>query len=95
MITVTYTCDKCKEQIGKREEMWTAYCGAAPHNGTIQREVLYIPVERKIEVCRPCLDGMGLSPEKRKYTAPANPPTLEDLITEIASEAAIMTVNNR
>jgi len=85
MVKTIYTCDKCGKTVDHpKEQMWTL--------GVVVREGFHgsfydcKPGETDIQVCRPCLELLGIhrSPDiKPGGIALPPPPSLEDLIREI------------
>jgi hypothetical protein len=82
-IKTTYTCDRCKTVQDTITQFWTI--AVVVKEGTMS-SWSEPDQKRKMDVCRSCLELLGF------YRAPScpapplpPPPTLEDLIREIAS----------
>jgi len=77
-ITTIYKCDKCGNEQDNGKQFW--------HVGiTIFTQYISKYTEQEIDVCRPCLESLGINvPEEKAQTLPP-PPTVEDLIREIIS----------
>ena len=79
-IKTIYTCDKCGNEQATQEQFWTvgvtANCGLNAHK--------YFVAGMSMQVCRPCLESLGIYAQKREDEPDApKPPTLEELIIEI------------
>lgn len=79
MIRTIYKCDKCGNEQGESEQLWTV--GITASTVYCSTTIPY----RKIEVCRPCLESFGICVTKKKDVEPPKPPTVEELIREIIS----------
>jgi len=84
MIKVTYCCDRCKAEQDKPEQFWeigiiTKSAGAGwPYSTPTQ----------KIQLCRLCIEYFGIVPYvKTPVEQQVPPPTLEDMIVEIVTNA--------
>lgn len=96
-ICVIRTCDKCKASDGGHAPELELYRLKLTLTCT---KSTYAPpsLESRVEMpvwCRACLVGSGIWEAKAEVPAAANPPALEDVIREIAGEAAIEAVQNR
>ena len=99
MITTTYTCDRCKAEQTTKQQFWTVGVVAITRDRSLPDPryagyVEWAPVG-SMQVCRPCLDALGVQ-MKREAVRPGTPPqpTLEEVIAEIATEAAIRAVQS-
>lgn len=77
------TCDLCKGTINNDAQTWNvciyARCGYKPHVSSV-----YESPELALEICRPCLDRLGIQVGYRKPEDIVQPiPTIEDVIREL------------
>lgn len=95
-IATKYICDKCGVSQDSNDDMWTVIVGIV---STRQVQIRGLPYARnqapdkKADWCRRCcagaeLAGIKLGPKDLPLAEPAKAPTLEELICEIAAEAA-------
>lgn len=80
--TTIYTCDSCKTQEKARGELWTVRVYATHSMG--YRSDYDAPV-KEIDVCRPCLEKLGIHDHRKlaeKAAAPA-PETAEELVRRL------------
>ncbi len=90
-ITTRYTCDKCGTGQPTAEQFWSV--GVVVEHGGEIIQYRMRTCEKQMHVCRPCLQLLGFYRESGP-TPPAlpAPPTLEELIREIArSQVSEMT----
>ncbi len=94
MIRTTYTCDRCGEESDKSVYLHNVVVGiraAYPHYGG---HVMAVGNSKRralsVEWCEPCCNkaGIGFPPKPEDDEKPPEPPTLEELIREIAAEKA-------
>ena len=85
-----YICDKCKkEQEGTVNQMWKAAVIIKPYNHKYTDNEFIGSSPHVMELCRQCAIDFGLIEVKREKTEDApKPPSLEDMIYEIAHAAA-------
>lgn len=93
-IEVIHKCDRCKEVIPDANNSFKAInqfwevgivtlCKSNT-SGSLNMVNRHLPSNVKIEVCRPCLESIGMLPkEVPKGEKPIVPPTLEERIIEI------------
>ena len=85
-VKTIYTCERCKKEQDTPQQFWVvgavAYTiGSGPHN------YIQPPEQHRLQVCRPCLEILGI--HRRKKKAPevqTEPPTIEELIRELVKE---------
>lgn len=82
------TCDLCNKDIISDSQTWDlllyAECGHKPGSSSGG----YDTPRLRLEICRPCLDRLGIIVtygEERKILQPT--PTIEDIIREIVANA--------
>lgn len=86
-VTVTYTCDKCGMQQPTSNQFWTVGIKAQCSGHTSDQ---YISNKFKMEICRPCLEYLGIHPTEKTVNDPEyQPPTLEELIREIVERCQV------
>ena len=87
MLTVIYTCDRCKKEVDKlfavavglKEHKYSSYGGS--------REYLHDELNREKELCEECLLDLGIKLRgKKKETVVQAYPTLDELVREIVRE---------
>ena len=97
------TCDRCKKTLKPKAVMWEVGVLAAmrpssslPKQINSRAYMSRIEEGYKMDVCKRCLENMGLCivKEEERVNLPV-PPSLEELIEEIAGEAAIQALDNR
>lgn len=82
-VETIYTCDKCAKSQLTPKQFWTLEIGKNPHD-TYQQ---YATPVMSMQVCRSCLEALGI------YANPNPPPgtqpvlAIEDLIREIIERA--------
>ena len=89
MSTITnYKCDKCGNIQHTAEQFWTV--GVKARTIASQQQVYDSSFSLPpMEVCRKCLESLGLYPTKKTVEAEGYaPPTLEELIIEIVQREA-------
>lgn len=80
-VRTLYICDRCGNEQDKAAQFWTV--GVTANCGELRMSTYFVP-GKYIQVCRPCLDNMGvLVKEKPKDQESPQPPTVEDLVREI------------
>ena len=84
MKVLTVTCDRCKKEILKDDQVWTIEVRYAcqPYNPEYVSTSLVI----RGEWCRQCMEDMHIMPSPIKHEITTPKPTLEDFIREIARE---------
>lgn len=84
MITTIYKCDICGLEQDDNKQFWTVGVTAS-YQGYSSMSF----VENKyLEVCRPCLESLGIYVQKKKDDSLPNPPTIEELIREIIARCS-------
>lgn len=89
MTTITYTCDRCKKTVEKRTDLYTLSLVAK--DGSYGFQGNEMEVESSIppaDWCRDCCVESGFLKWQPVEKQPPQPPTLEDMIREIAATAA-------
>lgn len=73
-----YECDKCHNKQEDHEQFWflTVHAKWAQNNSSR-------PVGHSYDVCRNCLEDLGIFQQKTQDTQSPEPPTVEELIREI------------
>lgn len=82
-----YTCDTCKAEQPTRDQFW--YVGVYANTNGAYRNDYESPVAQ-IEVCRVCLEKLGIHdgrPVEQKAAEPA-PTTVEDLVRELIARCS-------
>lgn len=86
---VTRICDKCKKELEKDAQFWligvVVKCPTQPRSVPLRFEEVIGP-DRRIEVCRPCLEAFGFYAQIKPNEPPPPPRTLEDMIREIIQQ---------
>jgi len=78
-IVTNYVCDKCGNIAHDPNQFWTIGVTAKCQDRLYSNYVI-----APMEVCRKCLESLGIFPSKETKAAPEySPPTLEDLIIDI------------
>lgn len=90
MIRTIYKCDKCGKEQDTAEQFWTVGIFARAKDRYPARSSLDESADRSLEVCRPCLESLGVHVQKVNPPA-VQPPvaSLEDRIREIAEMCGI------
>ena len=78
MIITIYKCDKCSNEQNTDNQFWTVGITAT----TSQSSSGALPI-KSINVCRPCLESLGINVTKKKDVPLPEPPTIEELIRVI------------
>ncbi len=90
MIVTTYTCDRCGHDQTKTEQMWDIGIVIGHHPSRADWSRTPNPCQLW---CRTCVETLGLLPqgggEKDAPPLPDPPPTLEDMIREIARQEMV------
>ncbi len=91
MSTITVlTCDRCGANVPQNgdHQFWEVGVITACRPQIAAHKAMYqVDKKHKMEVCRPCIEDMGLVPSRREdKTSIPTPPTLEELIREIVAE---------
>jgi hypothetical protein len=86
-----YTCDRCKKDVEKSDLSYCAVGVVSPSYGSCGQQAynfLNDQLYRKKDLCRTCLDELGIVlPEKeKKKPEPEKYPTLDELIREMIRE---------
>ncbi len=86
--TTIYKCDKCGVEQDNSTQFWKLRVGVDPYGYLVQK-VIVVPPEREMDVCRPCLELLGIYISEAKIGEESAPsiPTLEELIIEIVRNA--------
>jgi len=85
-IQTIYKCDRCGAEQSTAEQFWTV--GVVARHGHDQPNRWVTSTDGKeMQVCRPCLEAMGIY-TKKQMNQPDAPPiqTMEDLIREIVRQ---------
>lgn len=90
---MTYKCDRCSAERSDNNQFWTVGVVARPCAGLIPNPQTTSYTEYaavgSMHVCRECLDHLGVVVHRKPVTPESQTyPTLEEVIREIASEAA-------
>ena len=81
MISIIYKCDKCGVDQSTKEQFWEL-SAVATHLGSSYLQAR--PCTKPYQVCRKCLEHMGIYTQKVIRNSPEfNPPTIEELLKEI------------
>ena len=89
-VKTLYTCDKCGSVQETADQFWTvgvtANHGMHPEAQNLYVNTVTIPLDKHVQVCRPCLESFGIH-VMQKPSDPPKPqlPTVEELIREIIS----------
>lgn len=88
-ITTNYKCDKCGAIQDTPVQFWEVGVYARVVNTTFTANLgTKVSSKFEMQVCRQCLEMFGIHPTKQtEQMDNYNPPTLEDLITEIVHNA--------
>lgn len=78
-VKTIYTCDKCKAEQTSNDQFWVV--GIKAHTVDYKNDS-FVP-GKQMEVCRPCLELLGIHAMKKEGVVTPAPPTIEDLIVEI------------
>ena len=82
-VQIIYRCDRCGAEQEKAEQFWTVSIGA--NEGTFAPSCTQLVSGKSIQVCRSCLEELGIydhrSDEKKANAPPA--PSVENLILQI------------
>lgn len=84
MIVVTRTCDACKNEVLKKDQLWSVAIGIGCHPDAVN----WHGVKHTAQWCRECMEARGLcwSTKRTDPLAPEPTATLESLIREIVQE---------
>jgi hypothetical protein len=86
-IKTIYICDKCGAEQFSEEQFWTvglwAACSATRTTAYPNEYV----ADKRVHVCRPCLESFGIHVRVKDGVDPAPSPTIEELIREILEMA--------
>ena len=78
-------CDVCGEVVDKNEhQFWTVgvYASCTDHMSSPAMAKYEAPF-KSINVCRKCLENMGIVPKVVTKAAPSDEPSIEDLVRDI------------
>ena len=82
MIKTTYICDRCKAEQANNEQFWSigvwATHGGGSYSDSAQQH------KKSIQVCRPCLEALGVNVSRETAAKPSyvERPT-EDILIEL------------
>ena len=81
MIKTTYICDRCNAEQATREQFWSIGVWASGSGSYDDRANID---KRSIQVCRPCLEALGVHVQAVTKAAPAFVErTTEDILREL------------
>lgn len=85
MVKTTYTCDMCKTEADNANQFWTVGVFAKCDYGRYVQpeEFVYAVENRQMQVCRACLESLGIHVKEKRVDASTPPVTTEDLIRQI------------
>ena len=83
MITTIYKCDKCGNEQNNNNHFWTVGITAT----TSQSSSGTFPI-KSMNVCRLCLESLGVYVTKKADEPLPAPPTVEELIREIIARCS-------
>ncbi len=79
MVTIIYKCDKCGVNQDNADQFWTvgvtAMCYGYDASSFLR--------DKSLQVCRPCLELLGIHVMEKEGETLPTPPTVEELIREI------------
>ena len=81
MITTIYKCDRCEKTQENGNQFWTVSVTVL-HYGSNQS---FTSSDKFIQVCRECLEELGIHRQERPLDERPPAPSIEDLIKEIIS----------
>jgi hypothetical protein len=83
-IKTEYKCDRCGVAQATAVQFWEVGVTANCIDATFKNDSFVCG--KRMQVCRTCLEILGIHTQKREPDAPA-PPTIEELILEIVNNA--------
>ena len=86
-IKTIYICDKCGAEQVTPEQFWTVGLWAVYSATRTTAEQNEYVADKRVQVCRPCLESFGIHVRIKDSVDPAPQPTIEELIREILEMA--------
>jgi len=84
-VKTIYTCDMCKKEQYNNTQFWIVGVVAYIFNSNPGS---YIQPQHKLQVCRPCLETLGVYVQKRKIEEKQpEVPTIEELIKGLIDDS--------
>jgi len=81
-----YTCDRCGADQETRNQFWALRVQVKHFDNPLDWD----PAYSEMEVCRSCLEHLGIHPSPATKASPDyNPPSTEELIREILSRVGV------
>ena len=80
-VKTIYKCDKCGAEQGNTNQFWRVGL-TAEHHPSFSPAPNFVP-RKYMDVCRPCLESLGIHAMKKDEPLSFPEPTLEDVIREI------------
>ena len=86
-VKTIYTCDKCGAEQLSAEQFWTVGVWAIHSVNNLPTNPSEFVQNKSMQVCRPCLELLGIHVKTKPGAEIATPPTVEELIREILERA--------
>jgi len=83
------SCDRCGIEVSGDDQFWRVGIRAVCDKIIRFEDAGFVDSRHAMDVCRPCLELMGIHVLKRDNTPPPQAPSLEELIREICRQERV------